>query len=83
MTKSKQLTARAGLTIPKDVRTAAGWHPGMVMDIDVTPGGVLVSPHRLTCHFCGAIENVVQFYTMGICRECAQEIHHKAVCDHA
>ena len=62
-TKHKKLTSKAGLTIPKDIRLAAGFAGGMAVDIEKTADGIMIRKHRPTCCYCGSVDNVQQ---MGI-----------------
>lgn len=54
-TKHKKLTSKAGLTIPKDIRLAAGFAGGMVVDIEKTADGIMIRKHRPTCCYCAVL----------------------------
>lgn len=73
-TKSKKLTSKAGLTIPKDMRFDAGFTPGMAIDLIPTTDGILVKPHVPTCRFCGSIESIGTVKDMDVCAKCAKEL---------
>ena len=66
-TKHKKLTSKAGLTIPKDIRLAAGFAGGMAVDIEKTAD-------RPTCCYCGSVDNVRSIKGRDTCRNCAEEI---------
>jgi transcriptional pleiotropic regulator of transition state genes len=74
MKKSKRLTGASGVTIPKDMRTEMGFHPGMAVDLETTEDGVLLKPHVPICHFCGSPEDVAHVSEINICRECAVKV---------
>jgi bifunctional DNA-binding transcriptional regulator/antitoxin component of YhaV-PrlF toxin-antitoxin module len=54
MKKSKRLADVSGATIPKDMRTEMGFHPGMAVDLETIENGVLLKPHVPICHFAEA-----------------------------
>ena len=60
-TKHKKLTSKAGLTIPKDIRLAAGFAGGMAVDIEKTADGIMIRKHRPTCCYCGSVDIVRSF----------------------
>lgn len=72
--KHKKLTSKAGLTIPKDIRLAAGFTGGMAVDIEETTDGILIRKHRPTCCYCGSVEDVKSIKGRDTCRNCAAEI---------
>jgi transcriptional pleiotropic regulator of transition state genes len=80
--KHKKLTKSSGVTIPKDMRLAAGFVPGMAVDLTETEDGILISKHVPVCRFCGSPDNVVNFHTEEICAKCAdalnEEVHRNA-----
>ena len=73
-TKHKKLTSKAGLTIPKDIRLAAGFAGGMAVDIEKTADGIMIRKHRPTCSYCGSVDNVRSIKGRDTCRNCAEEI---------
>lgn len=75
MEVSKQLTSKSGITVPKNIRSAAGWHPKMAVDVKVIDEGVLITKHVPTCNFCGAIEKVAKVMEIEICINCAKAIY--------
>ncbi len=74
MTKSKKLTSKSAVTIPKDLRFEAGFTGGMAVDIEPVKGGILIKPHLPTCRFCGSIESVDTLKGMEVCAKCAIEL---------
>lgn len=70
--RSKRLTSKCGITIPKDIRAQVGWWPGMGVDIE--EGGdhsVIIRPHVPVCRFCGAVDHVIEVSGISVCRDCA------------
>jgi transcriptional pleiotropic regulator of transition state genes len=75
MKKSKQLTNKSSLTIPKDMRAEAGFFPGMAVDMETVRDGILVKPHVPVCRFCGRPEGVKKVaQTMDVCPSCRQAL---------
>ena len=75
MQVSKRLTSKSGITIPKSVRTEAGFVPGMAVDIQSTAdGGILIRKHTPSCRFCGGIQQVACVFGIEICKECARKL---------
>lgn len=70
MTKSKKLTSKSGITIPKDVRISAGFHPCMAVDVETVPDGVIIRPHVAVCHYCGSPEGLKRVLTYNVCPAC-------------
>jgi transcriptional pleiotropic regulator of transition state genes len=74
MKKSKQLTSKSGLTIPKDMRAEAGFFPGMAVDMETVRDGILVKPHVPVCHFCGDLEDVRKIGWVNLCHVCRKSL---------
>lgn len=75
--KSKRLTAKAALTIPKDLRIETGLLGGMAVDlIPQEDCSILIRKHVPACWICGRVEDVVSSWTIGreVCADCASEI---------
>jgi transcriptional pleiotropic regulator of transition state genes len=72
--KHKRLTSKAGLTIPKDIRLAAGFTGGMAVDIEEAADGIVIRKHQPTCCYCGSIDNVRSIKGRDTCHKCAEEI---------
>lgn len=70
MKKSKKLTSKSGLTIPKDMRAETGFFSGMAVDMETVQDGILVKPHVPVCRFCGRPDGVVNIAHMDICPAC-------------
>lgn len=71
MLKAKKMTSKSGLTIPKDMRAETGFFPGMAVDLETHPDGILLRPHVPVCRFCGSPEGngaVMGMSTCGGCR---------------
>lgn len=74
MQASKKLTSKSGLTIPKDLRAATGFFPGMAVDMETVKGGIIVKPHVPVCRFCGSLDKVATIKGMDICVACRKSI---------
>ena len=74
--KSKKLSARAGLTIPKDLRAATGLLGGIAVDLIPREDGILMRKHVPTCDNCGSINDVrkIEVIAKELCRECIAKI---------
>jgi len=44
---STRLSAKGQVVIPKAIREASGWHPGLDLLVEVTEGGVVLRPRAL------------------------------------
>lgn len=77
MTRQKKMTSKGSLTIPKDLRADAGLVPGMAVDLEHRPDGVLIKKHVPVCRFCGSTEEVITVTAMmkiDLCRSCGEKI---------
>lgn len=75
--KSKKLTAKAALTIPKDLRAETGLLGGMAVDlIPQEDGGILIRKHVPACCICGSVEDVTEIKTTGqeLCFNCVASV---------
>ena len=70
MVKSKRLTTKSGITIPKDSRASTGFFPGMAIDMETVKEGILIRPHVPVCRFCGSPENIRKISGMETCSKC-------------
>lgn len=70
MKKSKKLTSKSGITIPKDLRAEIGFFPGMAVDMETVKGGILVKAHVAVCRFCGRPDGIARIANMDICPAC-------------
>ena len=70
MIKSKRMTSKSGITIPKDLRADSGFFPGMAVDLETVKGGVLIRPHVPVCRFCGRPDGVKEVARMNMCPAC-------------
>lgn len=74
MIKHKRLTSKNGLTIPKDLRLDAGFHPGMAVTMECqSDGSILIQKSSPICRFCGSPE-AVSFQGVDICKSCTEEL---------
>lgn len=74
MVKSKRLTNKSGITIPKDMRTSSGFFPGMAIDMESVPEGILIRPHVPVCRFCGSPEDIRKISGMETCANCRESL---------
>ena len=70
MIKSKKMTSKSGITIPKDLRADSGFFPGMAVDLETVEGGVLIRPHVPVCRFCGRADGIKEVARMNMCPGC-------------
>ena len=62
------------VVIPKEIRTMLGIHNGDAVEIFTDGEKVTVSKYSAFCHFCGSIEEVLDFKTKRVCRACIAEL---------
>lgn len=73
--KTKKLTSKAGVTIPKDIRAALDLTGGEAIDLIPTGNGdILLRKHAPRCRFCGSIESVGKVKDIDVCPKCAREL---------
>lgn len=73
MIKSKRLTSKRGITLPKDFCEYVGLQPGEAVDlmVDDQTGDVHIRKHIPVCRFCGNRTEAVKYNGIDICPECA------------
>ena len=73
MIKSKRLTSKRGITLPKDFCEYVGLQPGEAVDltVDDKTGDVHIRKHVPVCRFCGNRTDAVIYNGIDICPECA------------
>jgi transcriptional pleiotropic regulator of transition state genes len=74
MTVSKRLNSKGGVTIPQQLRHAAGIVPGAPLDIEDAGDGLIIRKHVPSCSFCSSVENVVIVQGVEICAVCAAQL---------
>ena len=77
--KSKKITKSGSITIPRDMRTESGLHPGVGVDVECNGDTVTIKPHVPTCRFCGSVERVKGVMGIEICADCAAKIHEAVI----
>ncbi len=80
MIKSKKLTAKCAVSIPKEMRLYKGWEEKMGVDLVVVPEGILIRPHQKVCRFCGSYENIRTVQNVDICSICGASIKENESC---
>lgn len=80
MIKSKRLTSKRGITLPKDLCEYVGMQPGEAVDliVDNQTGEIHIRKHVPVCRFCGNRTETVNYNGIDICPECA-DVMSKAV----
>lgn len=80
MIKSKRLTSKRGITLPKDLCEYVGMQPGEAVDLiaDNQTGEIHIRKHVPVCRFCGNRTEAVNYNGIDICPECA-DVMSKAV----
>ena len=74
MLKHKRVTKAGGVTLPKDIRSAAGILPGVAVDVVTTGDGVIIKKHVPACHICGNAERVASYLGFDLCENCLDEM---------
>lgn len=73
--RSKKITSKGAITIPKDLRALTGIIESSAVDIKQVEGGVLISQHLPTCRFCGSMESVNTVMGEPVCVKCAAKMY--------
>lgn len=76
MIKSKRLTSKRGITLPKDFCEYVGLQPGEAVDlmVDDQTGDVHIRKHVPVCRFCGDRLAAKTFKGVDVCPGCADEL---------
>lgn len=74
MLKSKRITAKRYVCLPKDLCEYAGLTPGEAIDltVDDNTGEIRIRKHVSVCRFCGNRTDAVNYRGVDICAECAE-----------
>lgn len=79
MDASKKIAKNGSITLPKKLRTEAGYFGGNAVDITQEGDTVTIKPHVPVCRFCGGVEGVKAVLGINICPDCALKIHEAVV----
>ena len=72
ISKSKRLSSKRGVTLPKDICAYAGMDGGESVDITaMDDGSVVIRKHTPVCRFCGDRTEAVNYNGIDICPKCA------------
>jgi bifunctional DNA-binding transcriptional regulator/antitoxin component of YhaV-PrlF toxin-antitoxin module len=74
MTRTKRLSMKRGLTIPKDIAAEFGITGGETVTITYGCGTITIRKRYPKCRFCGDIEQAVSFAGIDVCPVCADKI---------
>ena len=58
------------LVIPMEICRANGIESGDLLQIEVVPAGILLTPMKACCVICGSKNNLVIVHETAICRDC-------------
>ena len=74
MIKSKRLTSKRGITLPKELFEYVVMQPGEAVDliVDNQTGEINIRKHVPVCRFCGNRTDAVNYRGVDICAECAE-----------
>ncbi len=68
--KYKVINKSGALTIPADIRREYSFGGGEAVDITVSDGRLVLSPHTPRCIFCAKTEKVGKYMGRYVCRDC-------------
>lgn len=75
MTKSKRLTSKRGITLPKDLCNYVGLDAGESIEITANDdGSITIRKHVPVCRFCGDRLAAKTFKGVDVCPTCADEL---------
>lgn len=67
------------LNIPVEIRRSFNMEPGDQIEIETVSGGILLTPVKSSCVFCGSIKDIINIDGLGVCRSCAAIINAKLI----
>jgi len=73
-TKHKVISKSGGLTIPADIRREYSFGSGEAVDIIISDGRLVLSPHTPRCLFCENTDKVSRFMGRYVCRACVEKM---------
>lgn len=80
MLKSKRLTSKRSITLPKDLCEYAGYTGGEAVDISVQDdGSIVIRKHTPVCRFCGDRSSAQTYYGIDICPSCADKLWNEVI----
>lgn len=79
MEASKRIAKNGSITLPKKLRSEAGYFDGNAVDIMQDGDTVTITPHVPVCRFCGTADNVKAVLGINICTDCAHKIHEAVI----
>ena len=62
------------VVVPKELRRKLGIENTDPVEIYVEGEQIILTKYRPACHFCGSAENVIEFKSKMVCRECIDEL---------
>jgi len=62
------------IVIPKEIRKKLGIENSDPVEIYVDGDNILLTKYHPACHFCGSIEEIIDFKGKMVCKACADEI---------
>lgn len=75
ITRNKKLSAKRGITLPKDIAAYAGFSGGEPIDIStLSDGSVQIRRHTPTCRFCGDREHAKTCMGIDVCPTCVEKL---------
>lgn len=80
-TSSKKIAKNGSITIPKQMRTEAGYFSGNAVDLEMTDNGIRITKHVANCQFCGSVNNIHTVDGITICADCAHKLHEAVMAD--
>ncbi len=80
MLKSKRLTSKRGITLPKDLCEYVGLSGGEAVDITAqSDGSVIIRKHTPVCRFCGDRSSAQTYHGIDICPSCADKLRSEVI----
>lgn len=67
---ARNLDSLRRLVIPMEICRANNITSGDLLQIEVVPGGILLTPLKACCVICGSTNNLVTVHDTAICRDC-------------
>lgn len=62
------------VVVPKEIRTTLGIANSDPVEFFVEEDKIVLRKYRPVCHFCGAVEEIVDFKNKKVCASCISEL---------
>lgn len=73
-TEYKKMTSHGSVSIPVAMRRSLDIEARDPLMVEEKGGKIVITPYTRRCHFCGTVEEVLEFQGKGICKACSAKL---------